>query len=117
MKILLNSKKSHMITGIVIVSIVVSFLSLVFDLVTFIVKDYIFQQNLHQNVEFFSSWIYAESGGCVFLSILIANVITYPFLFKLTAGYQQQRLGVVAAVYTTSIYLRIVLCVVLFQVL
>lgn len=115
---LVNSKKSHVITGIVVVSIVVSFLSLVFDLVTFIVKRYIFHQNLHQNVDFFVSWIYAESGGCIFLSILIANVITYPFLFKLTVGYHhQQRLGVVAAIYTTSIYLRIVLCIILFQVL
>ena len=115
---LVNSKKSHLITRIVIVSIGVSVLSLVFDLVTFVVRKYIFNHNLHQNVDFFSSWTYAESGGCIFLSILIANVITYPFLFKLTVGYHhQQRLGVVAAIYTTSIYLRIVLCIILFQVL
>ena len=114
---LVNSKKSHVITGIVIVSIFVSFLSLFFDLVTFIVKKYIFHQNLHQNVDFFTSWIYAASGGCIFLSILIANVITYPFLFKFTAGDHNKRLVLVAAIYTTSIYLRIVLCISLFQVL
>ena len=112
-----NSKKSHLITRIVIVSIGVSVLSLVFDLVTFVVRKYIFNHNLHQNVDFFSSWTYAESGGCIFLSILIANVITYPFLLKNEAGHREQRLGVVAAIYTTSFYLRIVFFVVLFQVL
>ena len=112
-----NSKRSHMITGIVIVSIFVSFVSLVFDMVIFLVHRYSFHPILHQNMNIVLSWIDAASGGYIFLSILIANAITYPFLFISAEDKSHERLVLVAGIYTTSHYLRIVLCVIIFQVL